>query len=108
MYGSQQGLIEEVMISAHKLAVVNLLGGDIGSHMRVPGNDHVFSPAFGSASPWCWRKDDLAFSSRSVIVGHESETDYFADVVTSLENLRMSVEFRGPNENRWTSYTPSF
>ena len=61
----EQGLIEEVMISAHKLAVVNLLGGEIGSYMRVPGNDQVFSPAFGSASPWCWRKDDLTFSSRS-------------------------------------------
>jgi hypothetical protein len=95
----EQGLIEEVMISAHKLAVMNLLGGEIGAYMRVPGNDRVLSSAFGSASPWCWRKDDLTFNSRSVIVGHDSETDYFADVVTSVENLRTSVEFRAPNES---------
>jgi hypothetical protein len=101
---SEQGLIEEVTISAHKLAVMNLLGSEIGSYMRVPGNDHVFSPAFGRASPWCWRKDDLTFCSRSVIVGHDSETGYFANVVTSLESLRTSVEFRAPNESRWISY----
>lgn len=104
MIDPQQGLIEELMISAHKLAVVNLLGGEIGSYMRVPGNDHVFSPAFGSVSPWGWRKDDLTFSSRSVIVGHDSETGHFADVVTSVENLRTSVEFRAPNESCWMSY----
>jgi len=100
----EQGLIEEVMISAHKLAVMKLLGGEIGSYMRVPGNDHVFSPAFGWASPWCWRKDDLTFSSRSVIVGHDSEFDNFADVATSVENLQTSVEFRAPNESCWISY----
>lgn len=100
----EQGLIEEVIISAHKLAVMNLLHGEIGSYMRVPGNDHVFSPAPGWASPWCWRKDALTFSSRSVIVGHDSEIDYFADVATSLENLRTSVEFRAPGESCWMSY----
>lgn len=100
----EQGLIEEVTISAHKLAVMNLLGGEIGAYMRVPGNDHVFSPAFGSASSWCWRKDDLTFSSRSVIVGQDLETDYFADVVTRVEDLRTSVEFQAPNESCWTSY----
>ncbi len=100
----EQGLIEQVMISAHKLAVVNLLGGEIVSYIRVPGNDHVFSPTFGSSSPWCWRKDDLTFRSRSVIVDHDSETDYFADVVTSVENLRNSVPFRGPHGSCWTSY----
>jgi hypothetical protein len=100
----ERGLIEEVVIAAHRLALVSLLGGEIGSYMRVPGNDHVFSPAFGWASPWCWRKDDLTFSSRSVIVGHGSATDYFADVVTSVENLRTSVEFRAPNKSCWMSY----
>ncbi|WGD53082.1 hypothetical protein QA641_03835 [Bradyrhizobium sp. CB1650] len=100
----EQGLIEEVMISAHKLAVMNLLGGEIRSYMRVPGNDHVLSPVSGPGAPWRWRKDDLIFSSRSVIVGHDSETDYFADVVTSVENLRTSVEFRAPNESCWMSY----
>ena len=100
----EQNLIEEVLIAPNKLAVMNLLGGEIGSYMRVPGNDHVFLPAFGWASPWCWRKDDLTFSSRSVIVGHDSETDYFGDVVTSVENLRTSVEFRAPNESGWMSY----
>ena len=100
----EQGLIEEVMISAHNLAVVNLLGGEIGSYMRVPGNDYVCSPAFGSASPWCWRKDGLTFTSKSVIVGHNSETDHFSNAVTSLENLRTSVEFRAANESCWRSY----
>jgi hypothetical protein len=100
----EQGLIEEVVIAPHKLAVMSLLGGEIGSYMRVPGNDHVISPAFGPGSPWCWRKDDLTFSSRSVIIRHDLETDYFADVVTSVENLRTSVEFRAPDESCWTSY----
>jgi hypothetical protein len=100
----EHGLIEEVMISANRLAVMNLLGGEIGSYRRVPGNDHVFSPAFGRASPWCWRKDDLTFNSRSVIVGHDSEVDHFADVATSVQNLRSSVEFRAPNETCWMSY----
>lgn len=101
---SERGLIEEVMISAHKLALVNLLGGEIGSHVCVPGNDQVFSSAFDWASGWCWRKDDLTFSSRSVIVGHDPETDYFANVATTVENLRASVEFRAPNESCWMSY----
>ena len=92
------------MISAHRLALTNLLGGEIGSFMRVPGNDHVFSLAVGWASPWCWRKDDLTFSSRSVIVGHDSALDHFADVVTSVENLRTSVEFRTPNQSCGMSY----
>jgi len=100
----EHGLIEEVAIAPNRLALVCLLGGDIGSYMRVPGNDRVFSPAFGWASPWCWRKDDLTFSSRSVIVGHDSEVDHFADVVTSVENLRTSVEFRAPNESCWMRY----
>lgn len=100
----ERGLVEEVVIVANRLALVSFLGGEIGSYMRVPGNDHVFSSAFGSVSPWCWRKDDLSFSSRSVIVGHDSETGYFADVVTSVENLRTSVEFRAPNQSCWMSY----
>jgi hypothetical protein len=100
----EQGLIEEVVIAPHKLAVMSLLGGEIGSYMRVPGNDHVLSPGFGLGSPWCWRKDDLTFSYRSVIIGHDSETDYFADVVTSVEILKSSVQFRGPAESCWTSY----
>jgi hypothetical protein len=98
------GLIEEVAIAPNRLALVSLLGGDIGSYIRVPGNDYVFSLAFGRASPWRWRKDDLTFSSTSVIVGHDSKVDYFADVVTSVENLRNSVEFRAPNQSRWMSY----
>jgi hypothetical protein len=100
----EQGLIEEVVIASHKLAVMSLLGGEIGSYVRVPGNDHVISPAFGPGSPWYWRKDDLTFSSRSVIIGHDPETDYFADVATSVEILRASVEFRAPDESCWTSY----
>jgi hypothetical protein len=86
-----------VLIAPNKLAVMNLLGGEIGSLMRVPGNDHL-------ETPWCWRKDDLTFASRCVIVGHDSENDYFADVVTSVENLRKSVAFRGPDGSCWTSY----
>ncbi|OSI73301.1 hypothetical protein [Bradyrhizobium canariense] len=101
----EQDLIEEVLIAPNRLAVMKFLGAEIGSLMRVPGNDHVFSSASGTASPSCWRKDDLTFSSRSVIVGRDSETDDFADVMTSLENLRSSVEFRAPGESCWTSYT---
>ncbi|WP_342738914.1 hypothetical protein [Bradyrhizobium sp. B117] len=100
----EHGLIEEVVIVPNKLALVGLLGGEIGSYMRVPGNDHVLSPAIGPETSWCWRKDDLTFRSRSLIVGHDSETDYFADVVTSVENLRTSVEFRAPDESCWMSY----
>jgi hypothetical protein len=62
----EQGLIEEVVIAPHKLAIASLLGGEIGPYMRVPGNDHVLTPAFGPRSPWYWRKDDLAFSARCV------------------------------------------
>ncbi|WMT73324.1 hypothetical protein [Bradyrhizobium sp. Ash2021] len=100
----EQSLIEEVVIAPHKLAIASLLGGEIGPYMRVPGNDHVLTLAFGPRSPWYWRKDDLAFSARCVIVGHDPETDYFADVVTSVENLRASVEFRAPDESIWRSY----
>ncbi|MBR0950340.1 hypothetical protein [Bradyrhizobium canariense] len=100
----EQGLIEEVMIVANRLALAGLLGGEIGSYVRVPGNDHVLSSATGPETSWCWRKDDLTFGFRSVIVGHDSETGYFADVVTSVENLRTSVEFRAPNESCWMSY----
>jgi hypothetical protein len=39
-----------------------------------------------------------------VIVGHDPKTDYFADVFTSVDNLRASVEFRAPDETVWTSY----
>lgn len=100
----EQGLIEEVTVSPHRLALVSLLGAQVGSYMRVPGNDHVLSPLSGPETPWCWRKDDLTFASRCVIVGHDSETGYFADVVTSIENLRTSVDFRAPHENCWISY----
>ena len=100
----EQGLIEEVAIAAHRLALMSLLGGEIGTYMRVPGNDHVLSLLPGAETPWCWRKDDLTFASRCVIIGRDSETDYFADAVTSVENLRTSVDFRAPNESCWTSY----
>jgi hypothetical protein len=100
----EQGLIEEMLVAPHAIAIASLLGGKIGPYMRLPGNDHVLTPAFGPRSPWYWRKDDLAFSSRCVIVGHDPKTDYFADVVTSVENLRTSVEFRAPDESVWTSY----
>ncbi|GAA0023112.1 hypothetical protein JOE51_004152 [Bradyrhizobium japonicum] len=100
----EQGLIEELLIAAHRLALLSLLGGEIGSYIRVPGNDHVLSPVPSPETPWCWRKDDLTFSSRSVIVGHDSGTDHFADVVTSVENLRTSVQFQAPGESCWMSY----
>lgn len=100
----ERGLIEEVAIAANRLGLTSLLGGEIGSYMRVPGNDHVLSRLPGVETPWCWRKDDLTFASRSVIVGRDSETDHFTDLVTSIENLRTSVAFRAPNESRWTSY----
>ena len=70
----EQGLIEDLVIAPNKLAVMRLLGGEIGSCTRVPGNDQVISPAFGPGSPWRWRKDDLTFSSKSVIIGHDPET----------------------------------
>ena len=100
----EQGLIEEVVIAPHKLAIERLLGVEIGPYMRVPGNDHVLTPARRPRSPWYWRKDDLGFSSRCVIVGHDPKTDYFADVFTSVDNLRASVEFRAPEESIWRSY----
>ena len=58
----EQGLIEEAVIAPHKLAIERLLGGEIGPYMRVPGNDHVLTPARRPRSPWYWRKDDLGFS----------------------------------------------
>ncbi|MDA9436227.1 hypothetical protein [Bradyrhizobium sp. CCBAU 51627] len=100
----EQGQIDEVVIAANRLALVGVLGGQVDSYMRVPGNDHVVSSATGPATPWSWRKDDLTFASRCVLVGHDSETGYLADAVTSIENLRNSVAFRGPDGNCWTSY----
>ncbi|MCK1604970.1 hypothetical protein IVB02_27120 [Bradyrhizobium sp. 166] len=100
----EQGLIEEVTVAPHRLALVSLLGAQVGSYMRVPGNDHVLSPLSGPETPWCWRKDDMTFASRCVIVGHDLETSYFADVVTSIENLRTSGDFRAPHESCWMSY----
>ncbi|MET4448684.1 hypothetical protein ABIB75_006995 [Bradyrhizobium sp. GM2.2] len=47
----EQGLIEEVAIAAHRLALMSLLGGEIGSYMRVPGNDHVLSLLRGAETP---------------------------------------------------------
>lgn len=99
----EQGIIEEVTIAAHRLALMSLLGGEIGSYMRVPGNDHVLSLMPGAKKPWCWRKDDLTFASRCVIVGRDPETGNFADAVTPVEDLLTSVDFRAPNESFWTS-----
>ena len=101
----EQGLIEEVVIAPHKPAIERLLGGEIGPSLRVPGNDHVMGPAFDFKSPWLWRKDDLVFSSRCVIVGRDPATDYFTDVFTSVDNLRASVEFRAPEGTIWKRYT---
>jgi hypothetical protein len=98
------GLIDEVVIEPNTLAMMHLLGSEIGGYLRVPGEDHVLSPKFGPRLPWHWRKDALTFTARCVIVGHDPQTDYFADAVTSVENLRNSVEFRGPDDKHWIRY----
>jgi|SRR5579883_1486026 hypothetical protein len=94
----EHGLIEEVAIGANRLALVSLLGGDIRSYLRVPGNDYVLSPVSRPEASWCWRKNDMTFASGCVVVGHDSETDYLAEVATSIQNLRNSIAFRGPAE----------
>jgi hypothetical protein len=61
-------------------------------------------PKFPSKVAWNWRKEDLAFPCRGVIVGSDPANDFFADVAISIENLRSSVQSRGPGETRWSRY----
>jgi hypothetical protein len=64
----------------------------------------VLLPKYLPKAAWQWRKEDLGFPCRCVIVGSDPKHDYFADVAISVDNLRKSVEFRSPAEKGWIRY----
>jgi hypothetical protein len=100
----EKGIIEEVEIAAGMHGIERLLGMPVGPHFRLPHEDLVMLPKFPPKVAWNRRKEDLAFPCRCVIVGSDPANDFFADVAISIENLRTSVQFRGPGERRWTRY----
>ena len=100
----EKGIIEEVEIAAGVHGIERLLGVPVGPHFRLPREDIVMLPKFPSKVAWNWKKEDLTFPCRCVIVGSDPASDFFADVSISIEKLRSSVQFRGPGEKRWTDY----
>ena len=100
----EKGIVEEVEIAAGMHGIERLLGMPVGPHFRLPREDLVMLPKFPSKVAWNWKKEDLTFPCRCVIVGSDPANDFFADVSISIENLRSSVQFRGPGERRWTRY----
>jgi hypothetical protein len=100
----EKGIIEEVEIAAGMHGIERLLGTPVGPHFRLPREDLVMLPKFPSKVAWSWKKEDLTFSCRCVIVGSDPAMDHFANASISIENLRSSVRFRRPGETRWTRY----
>jgi hypothetical protein len=96
--------IEEVLITPTLLAAQRLMGCEVRVCFRAPGGDRVLAARGGPRDVWHWKKDDMLFGSRCLVVGHDSRTDRFVDVATSLENLRSSVQFQRPGESRWIGY----
>jgi hypothetical protein len=99
------GIIEEEVIPAHMTAAEHLLGGVHDWHIRLPSGDYLLSAKTDRSYRW-WVQlyGEVKLIGRCVIVGHDFETDYFADVAVGLEHLRKRVEFRGPDEKHWVRY----
>jgi hypothetical protein len=97
-------IIEEFEIAAGMHGIERLLGMPAGPHFRLPREDLIILPKFLPKVAWNWKKEDVGFPCRCVIVGSDPERDFFADVAISIEVLRSSVQFRGPGETRWTGY----
>jgi hypothetical protein len=100
----EKGIIEDVEIAAGMHGIERLLGMAVGPHFRLPREDLVMLPNILPKVSWGWKKEDLEFPCKCVIVGSDPANDFFADVSISIENLRSSVQFRGPGERRWTRY----
>ncbi|WP_063994381.1 hypothetical protein [Bradyrhizobium sp.] len=101
---AEKAMIEEVEISAGMHGIERLLGMPVGPHFRLPQEDLVMIPKSIAKVQWSWRKEDLTFPGRCVIVGSDPSNDFFADVSISVENLRSTVQFRRAGDGRWTRY----
>jgi hypothetical protein len=82
-----------------------LLGGVHDWHMRLPSGDFLLSAETDRSYRW-WVQlyGELKLIGRCVIVGHDHDTDYFADAAVGLDHLRTRVEFRGPDDKLWVRY----
>lgn len=99
------GIIEEEAIAAHMTAAERLLGGVHDWHIRLPSGDILLSAKADRSYRWSVQLyGEVKLIGRCVIVGHDFETDYFADVAVRLEHLRKRVEFRGPDDKLWIRY----
>ncbi|MGO4511082.1 hypothetical protein AB4Z51_29150 [Bradyrhizobium sp. 2TAF36] len=99
------GIVEEEIIAANMSAAERLLGGVNDWHMCLPSDDFLLSAKTDRSYRWWVRLyGEVKLIGRCVIVGHDSETDYFADVAVGLDHVRERVEFRGPDDKLWISY----
>lgn len=98
------GMIEEVIVKASKAGLDEVAGGETSLIMKVTTNDAVLVLQSRGARPWRWRKDELVFPGRSVIVGWDKDGN-IGNATTTLEDLMGSVEFKAPGKNSWSSYS---
>ncbi|MDA9465228.1 hypothetical protein [Bradyrhizobium sp. CCBAU 53415] len=100
------GIVEEEVIAAHVPAAERLLGGAHDWHIRLPSGDFLLSAKTDRNYRWWVRLyGEVKLIGRCVIVGHDDETDYFADATVRLDQLRKWVDFRGPDDKSWVRYS---
>jgi len=100
------GIVEEEVIAANMTAAEHLLGSMHDWHMRLPSGDFLLTAKTDLSYRW-WVQlyGEVKLIGRCVIVGHDHETDYLADVAVGLEHLRKRVDFRGPDDKLWVRYS---
>lgn len=99
-------IVEEEVIAAHVPAAERLLGGAHDWHIRLPSGDFLLSAKTDRNYRWWVRLyGEVKLIGRCVILGHDDETDYFADATVRHEQLRNWVDFRGPDDKSWVRYS---
>jgi hypothetical protein len=98
-------VIAQVYLQPDLAAIDRAIGGRSRFVMKVTKTDAVFVRLESDVRGWCWRKDGLVFSGRSLVVGCDADGT-LTDVTTDLEALRDSVEFKSPRAPDWQRLPP--
>jgi hypothetical protein len=96
--------IDEMEMQATASALEALVGAAFMEYFRVPGGN-IYGSQFLARAPSLWRKEDLVFPGRVVIVGVTDDYSHMFDTTIALDNLRKTVEFRSAGSDEWVRYS---
>jgi hypothetical protein len=93
--------VERKSIARAMTAIEKLVGVEVRLAFRAPDGDQVYSARGAEGDRW--RKDDVEFVGRCIVVGTD-RTGGMADAAISIDAFKKTVRFNSGKPDRWMRY----